>query len=295
MNGTSQGERTIHVRTRFTLLVPAVALAATLVACGDDGPSKAEFVAQADAACAPGNTTISTTAKPSNAQQVATAAGTAATTIEGQVGALRGMKLPGGKEKAEVQGLITALAEVGPPTKALQDAAGKADDAAMAKAALDMQAKADTAANSAQALGLAQCGTQLKPGLGNMFDGVKNVVKATYVSKAEGLCLAFVDKVEALTPPASFASTGRFLDSFLAISNKLASDIKALTVPPGDQGALTEFLNAVDAMNAKFSEASAAVRANNPRLVLALMDEAQVASTAMNAKADAYGLRACGS
>ena len=282
------------MRTRLTLLVPAVALAAALTACGDDGPTKAEFVAQADAACTAGNTTVSTTAKPTNASQVATAAGTAVTTIDGQVATLRAMKLPGGKEKDQIQGVISALADVSAPTRALQDAAGKTDDAAMAKAAVDMQAKADTAASAAEAYGLTQCGTQLEPGLGNMFDGVKNVVKATFVSKAQTLCLTFVDRVEALTPPASFSATGRFLDGFLAISNKLGADLKALPVPPGDQGTVGEFLSAVDAMNAKFTEASNAVKANNARLVLSLMEEAEAASEAMGVKAEAYGLTACG-
>jgi hypothetical protein len=282
------------MRARLTLMIPVVALAAALSACGDDGPTKAEFVAQADGACTPGNTAISTTAKPTNAPQVATAASTAVSTIDGQVVALRALKAPGGKEKDQIQGVITALAEVSAPTKALQDAAGKADDAAMAKAALDMQAKADTAASSAQTYGLAQCGTQLKLGLGNMFDGVKNVVKTGYVAKAQGLCRDFVRKVEALTPPANFSATGRFLDGFLVISNKLGADLKALPVPPGDQGTVTDLLGAVDTMNAKFTEARAAVAANNARLVLSLMEEAETLSEAMGVKAEAYGLTACG-
>jgi hypothetical protein len=70
------------MKARLTLLTPALALGAALTACGDDAPTKAQFVAQADAACTAGNTTISGTAKPSIASQVATAAGTAATTTE---------------------------------------------------------------------------------------------------------------------------------------------------------------------------------------------------------------------
>ena len=71
--------------------------------------------------------------------------GTANTTIDGQVTSLRALKLPGGKDKAQVQGIITAIAAVSGPTKALQEAAGKNDNAAMATAAKDMQAKADAA------------------------------------------------------------------------------------------------------------------------------------------------------
>ena len=284
------------MRTRFTLLLPAVALATTLVACGDDGPSKAEFIAKADAACAPGNTAISTTAKPTNASQVATAAGTAGSTIDGQVGALRALKTPGGDDKVQVQNIITALADVSAPTKALQDAAAKTDDVAMARAAVDMQAKADTAAGSAHAYGLAQCGTQLKPGLGNMFDGVKNVVKSSYVSKAETVCAAFVRRVGTLSGPgSSAASVARFLDTFLTHSTKLAADLRAIPVPPGDEPRVEEFMGSLEALNAKFRDASAAAKANNGARAVALLDEIDGATDTLNAKFDSYGLPACGS
>jgi hypothetical protein len=284
------------VRKRFTLLAPAVALAAALTACGDSGPNKADFIAKADAACTPGNTTISTTAKPTNAPQVATAAGSAVTTIDGQVGSLRALKAPGGKDQAQIQGLITAIADVSPPTKALQDAAAKPDDAAMAKAALDMQAKADIAANSAQAYGMAQCGTQLKLGLGNMFDGVKNVVKASYVLKAENVCRDAYRRMDAIAEPGnSPASLARYFDSLNGVTTKLTTDLRALTTPPGDEASVGEFLGAMDAFNAKLKEVSAAARANNSRLAGGLFDELDVANTAINAKLDAYGLKVCGS
>lgn len=283
------------MRTRLTLLIPAIALAAALTACGDDGPNKAEFVAAADAACAPGNSAVSTTAKPTNAPQVATASGTAATTIDGQVSALRAMKMPGGREKTQIQAIVAALADVSPPTKALQDAAGRNDDAAMAKAALDMQAKADAAATSAQAYGLAQCGTQLKFGLGNMFDGVKNVVKVTYVSKAAGLCRDFLRKADAVPAPGnSLASAARSLEALLSLQEKLTTDLRAIPVPPGDAAAVGEYLAALDTLNAKTKEFTAAAKANDARLVVALNDEFQVAATAVSAKFDAYGLDVCG-
>lgn len=277
------------------LLIPVVALATALTACGDDGPSKTEFTAQADGSCTAGNTTISTTAKPTNAPQVATAAGTATSTIDAQVGALRAMKTPGGQDKNLAVGVINAIAEVVGPTKALQEAAGKNDDAAMARAALDMQAKADAASSSAQAFGMSQCGIQLKFGLGNLFDGVKQVVKANYVSKAETLCRESIRRSEAVAPPGNtLASTSRYLDAQLAISDKLAADLKAITAPPGDEATVADFVSAIENLNAKGKEVSNAAKSNNPRLVLALVDEVDVAGTALNAKLDAYGLKTCG-
>ena len=284
------------MRTRISLLIPTVALAAALTGCGDDGPSKAGFVAKADAACAPGNDAISVTAKPTNAPQVATAAGTAVTTIDAQVGTLRAMKAPGGKDKTQIQALVNAIADVSGPTRALQDAAGKPDDAAMSSAARDMQAKADTAASSAEAYGMTQCGTLLKPGLGNIFDGVKNVVKTTYVSKAGGLCRDFLRKVNALPGPgSSLASAARALDQLLPLQVKLTADLRALPVPPGDAGPVDEYLAAMEVLNTKTKEVGAAAKANNPRLFVALAEELEVAGTAVTAKLDSYGLSVCGS
>jgi len=283
------------VRTKFSILIPAVALAAALTACGDGGPSKSEFTAKADGSCGAGNTAISGTAKPTNAPQVATSAGTAVTTIDGQVGMLRALKMPGGKEKAQIEGVITAIAEVSGPTKALQDAAGKNDNAAITKAAADMQTKVDAAAGSAQAYGLAQCGTGLKPAVVNLFEGAKAVVKSSYVTKTEGLCRDAYRKSDAIAAPSSSAaSVGRYIDAILVISTKLVTDIKAVPAPPGDDAAVGEFVTAFEGLNAKLKEMGAAAKANNPRLLGALSDEGDVATTALNAKLDAYGLKACG-
>jgi len=283
------------VRTRFTLLIPAVALATALTACGDSGPSKSAFTTKADTSCSAGNTTISGLAKPSNPPQVATAAGTAASTIDGQVGGLRAMKTPGGDDKKKIEGIVSAIAEVSGPIRTLQEAAGKSDDAAMAKAAGEMRSKVDAAATQAQAYGLTQCGTALKPAVANLLDGTKSIVKSSYVTKSETLCRDALRKINAVAQPgSSLASVTKYLDSVVGVSTKLATDLKALPAPPGDEAAVADFLAAFDTLNAKGKETSAAAKANNPKLVVALSDEVDVASTALNAKLDAYGLKTCG-
>lgn len=283
------------MRTRISYLLPAVALATALTACGDSGPSKSAFVKKADTSCVAGNAAILGTGKPTNAPQVAAAAGTAVTNIDSQVATLRAMKAPGGKDKKTADGVIGAIADVSGPTKALQDAAGKNDDAAMAKAALDVQAKTDAAASQATAFGMTQCGTALKPAMANLFDGAKSTVKADYVTKSAALCRDASKKSSAVTPPgSSAASVGKFFDAELAISTKLAADLKALPVPPGDEATVNDFLAAIDTLNAKAKDIAAAAKANNPKLVGALSDEIDVANTALNAKLDAYGLKVCG-
>jgi len=282
------------VRTRCSLLIPAVALVAALTACGADGPSAKSYRAEADGFCSAGNIAISSAAEPTNASQVATSAGAAVTTIDAQVAMLRAKKAPGGDDQAQIDGIVAAIAEVSAPTKALQDAAANGDDAGMAKAGVEMQSRADAAATAAQAYGLAQCGAALKPAVAHLYEGTKSVVKGSFVTRSEALCLDAGNRTDAVSPPGkTLASTSRYLDAMLAISVKLAGDMKAIPVPPGDEAAVSELVAAMDALNAKGQEVSQAAKSNNPNLVLALVDEVEVATTALNAKLDAYGLETC--
>lgn len=284
------------MRNRCTLVIPVLALGVLLAACGGGGVEKADFTAKADAACSPGNSTIAAVAKPSNAAQVATAAGTAATTLDAQVVALRALEKPGGDDKVRIDGVIGALAEVGAPVKALQEAAAKTDDAAMAKATVELQSKVDGAASQAQAYGLAQCGTGLKPAVAPLFEGTRSVVKTSYIAKGEALCRESARKSDALPQPgSSLPALGRYIDRYLPIFEKFLADFKALPAPPGDEAPVGEILTALDAGLPTMKEISAAAKANNPRLVGALFEELGVAGTAVDAKLDAYGLKACGS
>ncbi len=283
------------MRTRCFLLIPAVALVATLTACGGDGPSADSYRAEADGFCSAGNIAISSAAKPTNAPQVATSAGAVVTTIDAQTAMLWAKKTPGGDDKAQIDGIVTAIAEVSAPAKALQDAAAKNDDAAMAKAGVEMQSKADAAATSAQAYGFTQCGAALKPAVANLYEGAKSVMKSSYVTKSEAMCRDAGDRTEAVSPPGkTLASTSRYLDAVLAISVKFAGDLKSIPVPPGDEATVSELMAAMDTLNAKGQEVSVAAKSNNPQLVLALFEEVEVATTALNAKLDAYGLETCG-
>ena len=283
------------MRTRRFLLIPAVALVAGLTACGDDGPTAEGYRAEADGFCSAGNIAISSAAKPTNAPQVATSAGTVVTTIDAQTAMLWAKKTPGGDDDAQIGGVVSTIAEVSAPAKALQDAAAKNDDAAMAKAGVELQSRADAAATSAQAYGLTQCGAALKPAVANLYEGTKSVVKSSYVTKSAALCRDAMSRTEAVSPPGkTLASTSRYLDAVVAISVTLVGDLKAIPVPPGDEATVNELMVAIEALNAKGQEVSAAAKSNNPNLVLALVEEIAVANTALNAKLDAYGLDACG-
>jgi hypothetical protein len=283
------------VRTRLTLLLPSVALATALAACGG-GVGKSEFVTKADASCAAGNGTITAVEKPSNAAQVTTAAGTATTTIDSQVAGLRGLDLPGGDDRRQAEAVIAAIGDVGVATKALQDSAGKNDEPAMAKAAVEMRTKAESAANQALAFGLNQCGPGLRTALGNLFDGTRSTLKNAYVAKGEALCRESSRKSDALPQPgSSIASFGRFIDRYVPIYTQLIDGFKALAPPPGDEATVAAIVADFEAALPKIREVGTAAKANNDRLFVALFQELDLLGTQVDAKLDAYGLNACGS
>ncbi|HEV2760114.1 MAG TPA: hypothetical protein VGV86_11155 [Acidimicrobiales bacterium] len=280
------------MRRSLTGLAGAFALAAALSACGG-GVSKTEFVTKADGACGPGNGALAAITKPSNLPELATAAGTVATTVDTQAAELRKVDAPG-DDKAVVTGLIGALAEVATPARALQEAAGKSDDKVTAQAANDLKAKVDAAAVQAKAYGLTACGTGLQAPVTTVFEGSRTVLKAAFVARAESLCTAANKKVDALPSPTSLAGFARTATSYLVIEEKLFADIRALPVPPGDEAVVADMLAAQDKVIAKDKELQAAAQARNQAAFDRLDDEETTLVTAANAKFDAYGLKNCG-
>ncbi len=274
-------------------LLAALAMAAGLAACGGGGVSKAEFLAKADGACTAGNGLLAIAAKPSNLPELSVAAATVATSVDSQAEALRKLKAPG-DDKAVVTGVIDALAGVGGQARILQEAAGKTDDAATARAANELRGKADDAANKAKAYGLASCGQGLQAPVATVLEGGRTILKAAFVARAESLCTAANRRADALANPTSLAGVARYLTAYLPIAEKLFADIKALAVPPGDDSAVAEMLTAQDQALAKEKEAHAAAQRGNAAQFDRLEGEVITLITAANAKFDAYGLRACG-
>lgn len=272
------------------LAVAAAIAGAGLVACGGGGPSKADFVSKADAACGAGNGALAATASPTNLPELAAAAGAVATAVEGQAGALGNLDAPG-DDKGVVAGVVTAMADVAAPARALQAAAGGTDDGATARAANDLKAKAEAAALRAGSYGMAVCG---RAPVTKVLDGARTVVKAAFVARAESLCVAANRKAKALAEPTSLASAARFLTAYVPIEEKLFADVRVLTVPPGDEGTVADMLEAQDKVIARDKERLAAAQARNQAAWDRVEEAEAPLVVAANAKFDAYGLRNCG-
>lgn len=278
---------------RLGLLAVSLAVAGGLAGCGGGGVSRSEFVAKADGACSAGNGMLAIAATPSNLPELATAAGTVATSVDSQAEALRRLEVPG-DDKVAVAGVIDALAGVGAQARTLQEAAGKTDDAVTARAANDLRGTTDAAAMQAKAYGLAACGQGLQAPVATVIEGGRTILKAAFVARAESLCTAANRKADALAEPTSLAGVARYLAAYLAIADKLFADIKALAVPPGDDTTVAGMLAAQDQALAKEKEAHAAAQRGNEAQFDRLEGEVVTLVTAANAKFDDYGLRACG-
>ena len=280
-------------RPRVLHALATIALAAGLASCGGGGVSKSDFVTKADGACGTGNGLLATAAKPTNLPELAAAGATVATSVDGQTEALRKLEAPK-DDKVVVAAVIGALADVSGPARALQDAAGKSDDAATARAANDLKGRTDNAAAQAKAYGLSVCGQGLQAPVTTVIEGARTVLKAAFVARAEALCTAANRKVDALAAPTSMASFSRYLTNYLTIEEKLFADIKALAVPPGDDTTVAEMLAAQDKVIAIGRDALAAAQRGNEAQFSRILAEGETVGTAANAKFDAYGLRVCG-
>jgi len=283
-----------EVPRTFPSIVAVLALAAGAAACGGGGPSKADFTAKAGAACAPGNATLGEVAKPSSLPELGTAAGTVASTADAQAAALGKLKAPSA-DKAAVAGIVRAIADAGPAARAVQDVAGKTDDAARARAATDLKAKGDAAAQQATSYGLTGCAVAVQGAANNIFEGTRSILKAAFVARADSLCAEGNRKVDALNSGKSLSAYSRFLATYLPIEEKLFNDIRALAPPPGDETTIADMLAAQDKVTAKDKEIQAAAAKGSASQVDRLEDEESTLVTAANSKFDAYGLRNCGS
>ena len=175
----------------------------------------------------------------------------------------------------------------------LKESSDRSDDRATAAAAAQISASAKDAADRARAYGFAVCGASTQTAATVVVDGAKGRVKAAFVGKAKVVCQEAADEVLELREPTDLRSLGRFFDAILPIAERVEREIRALPVPPGDEQVVKDMLDA-QAAAAKARETGAAAKAHNARLAEALVGELDVLQTAANAKADAYGVQACG-
>ena len=268
-----------------------------LLATKGGAPSRAEFVADADDVCRPANGPVAAIVKPTSYPELATAAGTLTTTIDAQLGQLRGLDQPGGSVKTEVAAVYTSLEGTSAAAKRLQDAAGRQDDAATIAATKDMATSAGEARTKATTTGFTACSVGMQTGIDAVSGGTNSVIKAGFVAQADVLCRRASNDLDDIEFPAS--DTGRafagYIGATIEVFEHMVTDIRALPVAPGDEATVAEILTAQDKANAKEREFQDAAVDDEFDRMDALDREITTLITAADAKWDAYGLGSCGS
>jgi hypothetical protein len=276
---------------RLLLALPLAVLVGT-AGCGG-APSKSRFLTKADGICRTDNAPLASLKTPSSFPELADAARTLASATDAQVPRLRRLSRPSGA-KAQTDSVFNALGGVATAARSLQAAAAKNDDKGTAQAANEMGATSKQAADGAKAYGFTNCGGSTQTAVNATLDGGRKILKAGYVVKAEAFCKDSSTKLDALPDPRTPAQAARSIDRGITILNKLVGDLKGLTPPPGDEATVTDYLDAQRKVIDKAQELKDAAAANNARLSETLESQLNVLVTAANAKADGYGLTACG-
>jgi hypothetical protein len=269
----------------------AACLAAALAACG--GPSKSSLLSEGDEICRTSSRAVEGVKKPTSYPELGEAAKALATATGDQETRLRKLGIPDG-DKDEVRPLLSAIGGMAASARRLQETAARTDDKATSEAANEVAARSRDATGRARAYGFAACGISTEAPVNTVFDGAKGIVKAAFVARAEGLCREAADQQGDLREPRNQSALAGYLDALLAIEERVVDDLRAMAVPPGDEAAVGELIDVRAELNAKGRQLTSAMRAGNGRQQAAVADELVVLGTAAAAKADAYGIRECG-
>lgn len=175
------------------------ALAVVAVSQGVIGaPSKATFVAEADAICGTGNGAVAAIPKPTSYPELATAASTLLSTTEVQLGQLRKLTLPGPADRGGAKAVLDAMKETGVAGRHLRDAAGASDAAMTGVAVRGITLNSKDAAAKAGDYGFSACAAGMQPGVDTVVAGSSGVLKAAFLAKADVICTAAASAVKAV-------------------------------------------------------------------------------------------------
>ena len=267
-----------------------------VVAGGGGAPSRATFIAQADAVCRPADALLAVT-RPTSYPELATAAGTFATAAEGELSQLRQISRPGGSAGNQALTVVNDLGATAAAARGLHEAAVKKDDAATVAAANTLSTASATAAGTAGVYGMTACGSGLQPTVQTLTLGTQSVIKAGFTAKADALCRAAADELFGIGEP-DFDDADQlvgYLEAALVVQVRIGDELRALPVPPGDEAAVTEMLAAYDKVTAKARALTNAVADLDESGFIIANREITTLGTTADAKLDGYGLAVCGS
>lgn len=280
--------------TMIVVLLVAAGLGIGAKAAGLLGaPSRASYAADGDAICAPGNVGLSAMSKPVGFPALATAASNLVTTTDVQLGQLRALDLPGGADRNRALAVLNAIAATGDAGRSLQSAATAGDSAMTAVASRSMTLYSQDAVSRAQAFGFTSCMAGMKAGIDALIAGANGAVKTSFTEKATVLCVDAAKASEKLPKIRTANDLNRYVAEAVALFERLATDMKAIPVPPGDEVTVVEITSSISNLAGKLREMGNAAAAGDAKRVNALEKEYQAMVDTMTKKMDGYGLSVC--
>ena len=258
-------------------------------------PSKAQFVADADAVCAATNGTVNAISKPIAYPALAAAASTLVTTSETQLDRLRDLDLPGGDDRGRARAVFTALQTTNDAGRNLQSAAGAGDPAMTAAASRTLSLNSKDAQARAREFGLTACVVGMQTGTDAVLAGANGAVKDSFLVAGSRLCVDFLRDLEAVPTIRNANDITRFVNQNVTLVDKLVSDLRALPVAPGDENTVAELTAAVENLSGKLKQMGVAGAAGDVRRVNAIQREIDAAGVDVDTRFGNYGLRAGGS
>jgi hypothetical protein len=123
--------------------------------------------------------------------------------------------------------------------------------------------------------------------------GGKRLSRDDYVAKADAICLATVQKRQALPVPTALAGIPRYVDRALPLLDSARSDLRALRPPQELEDEVASWLEAIGDERDALSELRRAAKDKNAAKVRAIGSQGVAIERRARARAQAIGLVAC--
>lgn len=257
------------------------------------GPSRQEYVAQADPICKRSNDGLGAPAAPADLTQLKEAATKLATTSNELGRELRKLELPRGDDSERANQIVKSITDAGVKARALADAAGKEDVAAAEKGIADSSAAFKSVDDGARGFGFVHCGRSGSATAQAIATAAPAIFKKNFTTRADALCKRRTDELDKIPEPANQQRAADFFEQARATGEKLIADLRALPIASPDKPALDEFLVEFKKSSDKYGELRDAARAGNPQRLEAIIEELVRMGDAAVDKAGAFGLTEC--
>jgi hypothetical protein len=148
--------------------------------------------------------------------------------------------------------------------------------------------------NTYRSISVSLAGLALAASLTGCGGGSSHPSKATFIKRADMICLKGSAAQDALAKPSSNADLAAYVKRVYGIERGVVSDVRALTPPDGDATAIGSMLDNVDRALAFESDVEAAATTGNQSQINDAEAKGAKFLNAANTQATKYGFTECG-